>query len=517
MFPAYCQAQDPTFFPDYIGGLVLMNDSSSPGTVLDVSPGAAVDSTATTFIKLPSFSKNITCPWVAGNGACGMAPGVIVAPNNWYAVFAIANGGLSDVYFDAIARDPSGNPTVANPPAGTTAWRHLGWIMTDSSSNIIGFLCDGNDHCEWKNFQGNMLTGTYDYHAVNPCNTVTATPPGSPTSCYFLIRPAHIPPGKVEADFNLNIANLSIPQVALRVFLLDPDLPSGSDPAGVLNGIGFCDTEPQLPITIECQARVTTDFFGQIKLQLNSNPAGSGQSGTTFNFDSRGWRYTRKRSPMPSPPPPGTIGTPVTIGSAGSSPGAYSNFSTPTTTAIIAGDIVGVCVGINSTNTVSVSSITIGGNTLTRDKQQVISPNSDIELWHVSNAAAVSSGTSISVGLSGSTGASSGVSIVAAQVSGVSTLDQIGGASGTTAASLTATTPALSQATELAFGCSYQVPPSTYSGSSGWNNIGFGAAPSGNETIWMDWYKPSSASPLSYNPTWASGTSRVGAAVGTFQ
>lgn len=511
------QTLDASFFPDYIGGLVLANDLSSPNTMLDVSSGSAVDSAAAAWIKTPMLRKSTTCAWISGSGNCGMALGLTVLPNAWYSVFAIVNGGIGDVYFDIPALDATNNQTITNPPSGTTSWRHIGWFMTDASSNIIGMLCDGNDDCFWKNCQCDMVAGHYDYLQVNPCNTPTAVSGNTPT-CYTTFKPAHIPPGKVTATLRLDIANISIPQSAARWIIMDPDLPSGSDSAGVLNGLGVCDTEPQLPITIECQVQVKTDSLGQIKMQMNSNPAGSGQNGTAYLVDSKGWHYTRKRNALPPSPPPGTIGTPTVVGTLGTSPGTYSSVGLTTTATITTGNMIGVCIGMNTTNTVTVSSVSDGINTYTKANQQTVSPNTDIELWYAANVVGVGSGATLTINLSGSTGASSGVSVVAAQDTGIASvpLDQIVGASSGSGTSLSASTGTLAQSSELVLGCSFQVPTSTYFGASGFTNSSRVAAPSGNGTAWLDYEVVSSTSPVTYNPSWTS-TGRIGAIVGTFK
>lgn len=118
---------------NYLSGMILSNDGSTPNTVLDISAGQCADSTNVTVIVLPAITKSTGGSWVAGSGANGMGQGLTIANSTWYHVFAILNGGNPDVYFDT-------SVTAANAPAGTTAFRRLGSFFTDSSAHILPFV-----------------------------------------------------------------------------------------------------------------------------------------------------------------------------------------------------------------------------------------------------------------------------------------------------------------------------------------------------------------------------------------
>jgi hypothetical protein len=129
----------------YIAGYTLANDGTNPTTTLGIGDGQAADSTnaayitrATAMTKLIKTQGGTTCvaTWVAGTGNCGMI--AAVANDTWYHVFAILNGGNADVYFDT-------SITAANKPAGTTAFRRIGSILTDGSGNIIPFIQKGDE------------------------------------------------------------------------------------------------------------------------------------------------------------------------------------------------------------------------------------------------------------------------------------------------------------------------------------------------------------------------------------
>lgn len=493
----------PAMLHDFIDGLRISNDVAAPNSALDISAGSAVDSTSAVFIQVPATSKLATCPWAAGVGGCGMAPGLTVAPDTWYSVFAINTAGAADVYFDA----PSVVPTAL--PSGATAYRHLGWFRTDSNSNILGMLCI-DDLCWWKTDYGTQTA--HDYGVYNPCNTATIptgdfhTPP-----CTAILTLAHIPPGApVTAILNTMISNISIPQEAVFWVLTSPDAP-------YTTGIGATGSEPSAPDVVTHQVQIPTNSYAQVLSTVTSYPAGAGQSGTIFVLDSKGWIYHRTPPPPPPPPPAGSISVASVVATLGTGFGTYTSVSLTTTAAVAAGNLVTIGVAINSTNSVGVASITLGSNTFTRAKQQVISANSDIELWYAISSAAVPPGTTLTVNLTGSTGVSSWVGIVALQASGTpaSPLDQMAGTGNSGTVSATATTPALSQSNELAVGCSFQVNAQTYLGAAGFV-IGSSAV-SVARGLWCDYQLTSAVAPVTYTPTWSVGADRNGAVVGTFR
>ena len=216
------------------------------------------------------------------------------------------------------------------------------------------------------------------------------------------------------------------------------------------------------------------------------------------------------------------IGTPTVIASFGSGVVNVSSITTTTSAAIVSGDLVIIEVYMNASNAVDVSSISDGTNSysLAVREDNLAQTGNEVEIWYKANATAVGSGATITVDLSGSTGASSGIAIVGAQVSGVLTsspLDQTAGAQGTTAASLTMTTSSLAKANEIAFGIAAIIGPETYDGASGFNNLTSGETSAGNGEAWLDYKVVASMTGVTYAPTWATGSSRVTAAVATFK
>ena len=123
----------------YLAGLGLSNNSSDGDADIDIAVGECRASS--TDISLASaLTKKIDATWAAGNDAGGMAGGITVAANTWYHVHAITVGGADDVGFDT-------SPIAANliSSDSATAFRRIGSVLTDGSSDIIPFSQVGNE------------------------------------------------------------------------------------------------------------------------------------------------------------------------------------------------------------------------------------------------------------------------------------------------------------------------------------------------------------------------------------
>lgn len=130
---------DLTFIQNYLSGLTLSNDATTPNTILDISAGSCTDSTNTYLMKLSAITKSISSSWALGSGLGGMGVGLTVAASTWYHVFAIiVNERATDVYFDT-------SVTAANKPLGTTAFRRIGSFKTTAGSIIPTFFQHGQE------------------------------------------------------------------------------------------------------------------------------------------------------------------------------------------------------------------------------------------------------------------------------------------------------------------------------------------------------------------------------------
>jgi hypothetical protein len=125
----------------YLAGLQTTYNAT---TSIGVAAGMAADSSNSLWIALgATYYKSVSSAWAAGAGSSGapvggMGAGLTVAASTTYHVFAIINGGNSDIYFDT-------SPTAANAPAGTTAFRRILSIRTNASSQIIPYTQNGDE------------------------------------------------------------------------------------------------------------------------------------------------------------------------------------------------------------------------------------------------------------------------------------------------------------------------------------------------------------------------------------
>jgi len=120
----------------YLSGLTLSNGTDADHDI-DIAVGEARDSGNTTDLSLSSImTKQIDATWSSGTGAGGMASGVTLSADTWYHVYLVElDAGGTDAGFDT-------STTAANLVATSgiaSAYRRIGSVLTDSSSNILGF------------------------------------------------------------------------------------------------------------------------------------------------------------------------------------------------------------------------------------------------------------------------------------------------------------------------------------------------------------------------------------------
>lgn len=196
------------------------------------------------------------------------------------------------------------------------------------------------------------------------------------------------------------------------------------------------------------------------------------------------------------------IGIPTTLGSMTQTTAGVTSITLTTTANIIAGNFVVIAIICISNNSVTVSSVSDGTNTYVK-ATNTSATFEDAELWYIEPAAAVGAGATITVTFTGNDGGSQ-AGIHAAQVSGIvaSPLDKTGGATGNSVNSLTASTGALTQANEIAFGVMGQTGSGLiYNGASGFTNVSFATTGSSVFTA-LDYKTVNSVGNVTYNPTW---------------
>jgi len=137
-------------------GCELSNGTDSDHDI-DISAGHRRDTAnGYNLVLAATLTKQIDAAFAAGDDAGGMFTGS-VANSTWYNVHLIRkdSDGTIDAGFDT-------SSTAANIPAGYTAYRRLGSVLTDGSANILAFIQTGNEF-QW-------VTPILD---INDANTVT--------------------------------------------------------------------------------------------------------------------------------------------------------------------------------------------------------------------------------------------------------------------------------------------------------------------------------------------------------
>lgn len=123
----------------HIGGLV-----TSPGTDgdhdVDITKGKCRNAADTVDMVLAAaLTKQIDASWVTGDDQGGLSSSLTVANDTLYFVHAITVGGTVDIGFDT-------SETAANfvTDHSATAYRAIGYVVTDGSANILPFEQSGD-------------------------------------------------------------------------------------------------------------------------------------------------------------------------------------------------------------------------------------------------------------------------------------------------------------------------------------------------------------------------------------
>jgi hypothetical protein len=165
-----------------ISGLRLVNGTDTDHDI-DIQVGTARDSLNEFTMTLASvMTKQIDAAWSAGTNQGGMFTGS-VANDTWYHTFIIRkdSDGSIDAGFDT-------SITAANIPAGYTAYKRVGSVLTDGSANILQFvdieLSGGSVRRGWKSPILDLDTGGA---GPTPVNVTVSTPPGIKSIAHFNI------------------------------------------------------------------------------------------------------------------------------------------------------------------------------------------------------------------------------------------------------------------------------------------------------------------------------------------
>ena len=252
----------------YLAGLGLSNNSSDADADIDIAVGECRASS--TDISLASaLTKKIDATWAAGNDAGGMAGGITVAANTWYHVHAITVGGSDDVGFDT-------SPIAANliSSDSATAYRRIGSIFTDSSSDIIPFSQVGDEFL-W-NTESSDLVISKNNITVDTTFEVTIATPLSVTTWAML---------------NIDLFDIGNTEGML---IHSPDVSIG---IGKANNQNTAYPAQSFSGTINSGSFVGGTFYAN-KIRTNTKSCISysvGDAGTDATFATLGWVDTRGR------------------------------------------------------------------------------------------------------------------------------------------------------------------------------------------------------------------------------
>lgn len=173
------QLRKYNLYRGHISGLIPSSGGDADHDI-SFSVGEASDSTNVQMIYIDTaLVKQIDANWAAGTGNGGFPSGLTLSADTWYHLFVIGQtDGTSDAGFDT-------SLTAANlltDATGYTLYRRVGSLLTDSSSNIIGFTAlenaGGALHVQWADPPGDvndstLTTTSKDYTLTTPTGVRT--------------------------------------------------------------------------------------------------------------------------------------------------------------------------------------------------------------------------------------------------------------------------------------------------------------------------------------------------------
>lgn len=129
------------FFRGHITGLTLSNNVSDASNDIDIATGSAGSDGATSVLMTlaSGITKRIDAAWAVGTNQGGLDTGSVTL-NTYYYVWLIrrSDTGVVDVLLSASATSPT-------MPTSYDQKRRIGWLLTNASSQIIGFVQQGDE------------------------------------------------------------------------------------------------------------------------------------------------------------------------------------------------------------------------------------------------------------------------------------------------------------------------------------------------------------------------------------
>lgn len=199
--------------PTWLSGCTISNNGTDADHDIDIAAGVLVDSTDGTKLAVTALTKKIDASWAAGTDAGGFPTGISLSTSTWYHVFVIRKSdGTIDAGFDT---STSATNLLADATS-YTEYRRIGSVLTDGSSNILGFTQKGNFFL-WDDPPLDINTTTLSTTSVS----------------YALSVP---PVAGITAQLNVNASNASGTSVYVRDLDADDEAATTDGLANMLAG-----------------------------------------------------------------------------------------------------------------------------------------------------------------------------------------------------------------------------------------------------------------------------------------
>lgn len=247
----------PSVLPNYLGGLTLSNDPTTPNSIIDVGPGTSASDDNSIMMNLASSYTKTTGSWAVGSGN-GCLDAGSVANNTKYNVFEMER--TDTLVVDILCSTSATSPTL---PANYTVQRRLNCgFETDGSAHILPFNQNGDD-CLW---------------AVSTVDVNTATL-GTTASLKVLNVPVGV---KVQP-----ICSASMSNDGHCVLLSSPDqtdaAPNCANPMTTTPGATLIDTTIAAGMVNTTCPTLVTNTAGQIRARADA-------ASTTLSIITQGWK-----------------------------------------------------------------------------------------------------------------------------------------------------------------------------------------------------------------------------------
>lgn len=247
--------------PGWLNGLTLSNGTDSDHDI-DIAAGKTRDGgDAANLVLSAAITKQIDATWAVGDDAGGMESGTSVSTNTWYSMWLIRRSDTGVV--DALFSDDASSPTM---PTDYDQKRRIGWVRTDASSNIIGFVQNGDR----VRYTAPGTVGLDESNLSVSASEATATLDFCPPS--------------VEGILNVGVT--ATERASVWVYPTTVDSAAVDIEASVLPNVGGDGNGAGQPFTVNMEVRVDVDASRQIHLRSEA-------ASRTVDIQVMGWTDTR--------------------------------------------------------------------------------------------------------------------------------------------------------------------------------------------------------------------------------